>query len=175
MSQGFVNQQFASGYTYTGTGTIICLQQSPTINQPNLVGTTTNNDAAAGSVGEYKESIILFASSVAIAASGNIVDVTSLSLEAGDWNVWGNTGFNNTTNQMGLSLGWTSTTSATQPNYALMTGFYNTAQGDTDFSTSVPMKRYSLSATTTIYLSGTANFAGGVTKVCGGIFARRVR
>lgn len=51
-----------------------------------MVGTTTNNDAAAGVVGEYKESIISVNTNFP-GASGAYGDMTSLSLTAGDWDV----------------------------------------------------------------------------------------
>jgi hypothetical protein len=39
----------------------------------------------------------------------------------------------------------------------------------------VPYVRASISSTTTYYISGYVAFAAGVNKMCGGIYARRVR
>jgi len=48
-----------------------------------IVGTTTNNNAQAGSVGEYIESVIASGSSVSLTTSV-MVNMTSISLTAGD-------------------------------------------------------------------------------------------
>ena len=48
-----------------------------------IVGTTTNNSVQAGSVGEYVESVV--ASTTSGYTSGSTVNVTSISLTAGDW------------------------------------------------------------------------------------------
>jgi hypothetical protein len=76
----------------TGTGKAV-LDTSPTIatptlNQPNIVGTTTNNDAAAGSVGEELITRVLVGSAFGL-TSNTITNVCSVSLTAGDWDVSG--------------------------------------------------------------------------------------
>ena len=65
---------------------------TPTVNQANLVGTTTNDNAAAGSVGQLIESTISVGSAVSITSTVGKT-ITSISLTAGDWDVWGNIGF----------------------------------------------------------------------------------
>jgi len=50
-----------------------------------IKGTTTNDNAAAGNVGEYVESVIT--SAVAAAATTQWKDMTSIALTAGDWDV----------------------------------------------------------------------------------------
>lgn len=83
-----------SSLTLPTTGTLSTLAGSetlsnktlttPVINQPDIVGTTTNGDANAGSVGEYVESI---AASTGFPTTGQYGDLTSISLTAGDWDV----------------------------------------------------------------------------------------
>src|SRR5262245_50475602 len=54
----------------------------------SLTGTTTNDNAATGKIGEYLESEILIGSHVQL-TNATAANITSLSLTAGDWNVWG--------------------------------------------------------------------------------------
>lgn len=142
-----------------------------------IVGTTTNNNAAAGSVGQAVSSVIA-SGGTAIAITNNTpTDMTSISLTAGDWDVWGNIFFTYTGNST-LAQAWTATTSASTPftaddslcnanNYVLTSG---EIQG-----ISVPYQRYSLATTTTVYISGLAMLTTGTANMCGGIYARRVR
>jgi len=51
-----------------------------------LIGTTTNDNAAAGQVGEYVSSTITGGASVAL-TPGVATNITSISLTAGDWDV----------------------------------------------------------------------------------------
>jgi hypothetical protein len=74
--------------------------------------------------------------------------------------------------------GWNSSTSATQPDLA----FYVANQypvaivpGVQGIGFCVPSQRFSLSTTTTIYLSTLATFTVSTLTACGGIYARRVR
>lgn len=138
-----------------------------------VVGTTTNNNAAAGYVGEFVSSQILFASAISI-STGTPTNVTSISLTAGDWDVWGNillipTGASNNV------LGGISTTSATMPNTSLIYIRQNTNTSAAAQGFPVPYQRVSLSGTTTVYLVAQISFSTGACTVCGGINARRAR
>lgn len=143
----------------------------------NIAGTTTNDNAAAGNVGEFKSSVVPIGSAVTLTTSGVPVDITSISLTAGDWDVWGNVGFTGN-GIVGASgwYAWTSATSATQPDLSLASIQVLTASASTTLAEAVPYQRYSLASTTTIYLTGEFA-AGAVTSVVGfgGIYARRVR
>jgi len=137
-----------------------------------IVGTTTNDNVAAGKVGEFVSSVIASASAVSL-ADATATNVTSISLTAGDWDVWGNTTINCPTNDGVTMYGWVSSTSATLPDISLVSGSVKAAQ--TTVAVSVPQLRFSLSGTTTIYLSAYATTAAGTRNACGGIYARRVR
>jgi hypothetical protein len=139
-----------------------------------IVGTTTNNNAAAGSVGEFVSSVVLLASAVTVAASGTPKDMTSISLTAGDWDVWGNIFLFESANVTGFTM-WSSTTSATLPDLAFISSFTATSAIVGGIGNMIPTKRYSLSSTTTIYISGQANYASTAPAMCGGLYARRVR
>lgn len=144
-----------------------------------IVGTVTNNSAAAGYVGEYISSTVLQGSSVNIPGTGMTVDITSISLSAGDWDVWGNIwtdpGAGTTTSSIS---GWINTTSVAAPtapgNGARVTHPY-AVPASFDAGLFVGMARFSLASTTTVYLSGTASFAVSTLDFFGFIGARRVR
>lgn len=163
-----------------GSDTNITLQLAGSGTGGVLVqGTGTNNNALPGYVGEEKESVV--ANSTASLTSNTNADVTSLSLTAGDWDVWGNVTFaGNASTSVIINLGWISTTSATLPTSELYANqFYSTVGvlvysiGPTSFC--VPSIRLSLSATTTVYLSVRSAFTVSTTTAGGGIYARRVR
>ncbi len=156
-----------------GVGVATSLAFTPTTN--GVVGTPTNDNASAGYVGEMISSVIPFASSTAITRN-TAQNVTSISLTAGDWDVWGNVNLTNGGTAVTQWLGWTSATSATLPDSSL----YNnvsviTATLATSTGVSTPYARYSLTATTTIYLSCYLVNSSGDGSASGGIFARRAR
>lgn len=138
-----------------------------------IVGTTTNNNANAGSVGE----VLTNNTSATSMTNNTAANCTSVSLTAGDWDVQGELTAvpAGTTTVQAIEAGIT-TTSATFP------GSFGSAQvfvlpfttGSTQII-STPVVRESLSATTTVYLVGLTSF-GVSTMTCNGfIRARRVR
>lgn len=140
--------------------------------------TNTNDNAAAGLVGELLSSTIASGSAVSL-VSGTAKDVTSISLTAGDWDVWGNVAFSvGGTTTMSAALAWISTTSATIPTapnngaYFQLNTTIATGQGPT-----VPAgrMRLSLASTTTVYLSCLLTFGVSTAAAFGFIGARRVR
>lgn len=179
----------------TGTGSFVG-STSPTLVTPVLgissatslsfssttekIGTTTNDNAASGSVGEFISSVVNFGSGISLTTT-TVADVTSISLTAGDWNLWGNVGFfgGNTTNINFLG-GWISSTSATLPNPTFYSSLSYGSAGVVPFESfsinfSVPTTRIRLTATTTIYLSVIALFTVSTCTSHGGIYARRAR
>ena len=142
-----------------------------------IVGTTTNNNAAVGIVGEYVNSTVNVVSAVALTTATG-TNITSISLTAGDWDVWARLGVVNTT-----AATWTyvygviSTTSASFSNQDY---FVDKPDGVSvalaNFQAVVPQQRISLASTTTIYLVCSPGFTGG-TGVAGfgAISARRIR
>ena len=151
--------------TISATGTI-------TPNQTNgIVGTTTNNNANAGSVGEV---ITSTGSSVAL-TNATAANIASISLTAGDWDVWGSVGFVPTTvTSIALIAASISPTSATQvsiPNITLLNLPFTVGNQ----SIVAPTQRISLATTTTYFLVATINYAGGTEAATGTITARRRR
>lgn len=138
------------------------------------IGTTAGGNAAAGQVGEFMTSYIANASGVSISSS-TPTNMTSLSLTAGDWDVWGNIAFTNGTTATNL-FAWISTTSATIPESSLRGGI-NEASGtiQPDTNINAPTVRISISSTTTVYISGYCQIVSGSWAMAGTLSARRVR
>ena len=145
-----------------------------------IVGTTTNNNAQAGSVGEIISSVIALASAVSL-TNNTAANVTTISLTAGDWDIFGNVGLNggSTTVLMYYSV-WASTSGGTTPDPSLWNGQSYGVAGLAVFAENqvgeqAPFLRLSLASTTTVYLSVIAGFTTSTCVAYGGIFARRVR
>jgi hypothetical protein len=143
-------------------------------------GVTDGTDAAAGMVGEY-----LLANNTAGSAltTGVPINVATLTLSAGDWDVWGQTIFTEGANTIPTVLASaTSPNSATLPTPAqLATGLGAMSQiaatmtkGLTQIMQTGP-DRYNSSASQNVYLVSQATFSGGTLSVTGFISARRIR
>jgi hypothetical protein len=188
----------AAGATGTTTTNLV-FSTSPSITTPTLVGnatlstgnvifsasgkgiqgTTTNNNADTGVVGEYVASNV--GNTAVTLTTGVTADLTSISLTAGDWDVQGNVGFDTAaTANLTYWYAGVSTVSAT-----LQGGYYQATNmasptggivfGANAFSLPSPVARISLSATTTVYLITNVGFTVAAVKAGGMIKARRVR
>jgi hypothetical protein len=167
----------SSGLAVTGT-----LSATDTITPSQtkgIVGTTTNNSAQTGSVGEYLVSTV--SNSTVSLVTNTAANITSLSLTAGDWDVVGNLqlGTAATTNlaywysTISTSSGTLATSSVAASNVASPTG--GTVFGENAFTLLSPTVRISLSATTTVYLVAQAGFTVSTLTAGGTIRARRIR
>lgn len=164
----------------TGSGGALVFATGPTISQPLIVGTTTNDAAAAGNVGEYISSVIASGSAVSL-TTGTAKTVTSISLTAGDWDV----------SIMGQFAGGATTTlayilaSISTTDNALNTTadrhctfYYGNAVvfgGVSSVTAPVSQVRISIASTTTYYLTVQAGFGVSTCTAFGAIVARRVR
>jgi hypothetical protein len=158
-----------------------------TVNTGNVVigtsgkgiqGTTTNDNANAGVVGE------LISSSVAAAGvtltTAVYANITSISLTAGDWDVAGVVGITSSTgtNTIAYANYGSSTTTGATGTLGQMGSLTtpSTIANTIDFVTPIPTTRYSLASTTTVYLVTRVSFGGvGTVSGYGVIRARRVR
>lgn len=142
-----------------------------------ILGTNTNDSAAAGWVGErvYAELTSGSATSLSDTVAKNI---TSISLPAGDWDVAAVVHFipaNTTTvTLLTCSVSTTSATLDTTPSRLATLGISYTSGGNVA-SVQNPTTQFSLSATTTVYLVGRATFGTSTCTAYGRIEARRVR
>lgn len=143
-------------------------------------GTTTNNNAAAGVIGEVISQTVVSGSGVSL-TSGIAANITSISLTAGDWDVWGTGCFHPTpTTQIGALKTWISSTSATYPGTpnggAISANIYPASfVPNDDFMFPVGTQRVSLASTTTIYLEAISYHSASTNTGYGTIWARRVR
>jgi len=144
-----------------------------------IIATTTNNNAAAGSVGEVISSVVDQSSAVSI-TTGTAKDITSISLTAGDWDVFGSIGItgNSTTipsSYIGLI---NSAVNLTPPAFGALTSQWlnvSIATLGTYIGCDVQGIYFRLSGTTTIYLVGFGNFTVSTAAMFGSIHARRRR
>ena len=134
-----------------------------------IVGTITNNDAIAGYVGRFLTATTGPSPGVTLTTSTS-ADVITLSLPAGDWDVWGNVLCSGAGLNMSFAAIWLSLSSATLPSAYLRNSISQAAFST--FSTSAPQLRISLPSTTTIYLSTQAIFSSGSVSAFGTINAR---
>jgi len=143
-----------------------------------LVGTPTNDNALAGTVGEYIQASV--ASGAAVPLTTNVAaTVTSIALTAGDWDVEGVIAYHSsgTTNVNDITEG-IGTVAATLP---VAPGSVNCdyltivlpAAPDTAYI--APRTRISLAAPATIYLVCLAHFTISTLAAYGQVNARRVR
>lgn len=148
-----------------------------------IVGTTTNNNADAGAVGEYLVSTIAAASGVAL-TSGTQFNITSLTLTAGDWDVGGTWqlafGSGTTTGYARASIGTSSASISASSNSAVNTGVSlsdpaGVGTGGVGFGAAMPTTRFSVASSTTIYLVTQCNFSVSTLKAFGQLWARRMR
>lgn len=138
-----------------------------------IVGTVSNDNASSGYVGEFIESVVPFASAVTL-TTATPANITSISLTAGDWQIWGNVGTQDSGGLATVSSGWISASSATLPDLSVRSSFGDSGTFFT-FNAPVPTVRASLSGTATYYLSCQATFTGPSCVGFGGIYARRLR
>jgi len=142
-----------------------------------VTGSNTNDSASAGQVGEFISASVSSGSPASI-SSNIIANVASISLTAGDWDVWGNVGVVFSGVAGSAVLAWISTTSAAVPtdrsNGGAFAEIFLTSSSLSLFTTPVGMMRLSLGATTTVYLSVDSVFTGTATAY-GFIGARRRR
>lgn len=178
MSQGFTTPlQIPLPVASGGTGvsnsnwTAGSLVFSPTTQ--GIVGTTAGDNAGAGYVGEYISSERLSSNFITLTI-GAVTNVTSITLTAGDWDVWGNIAIQFTNNNGEYAFGCINTTSATLVDASLMSGYQYGAITTGYWRFTVPYKRISIGSNTTTYLVVQAGGTGTV-YAGGAIYARRVR
>lgn len=146
-----------------------------------LPGTTTNDNACTGCVGEYQESQIISSSQISL-TTGTAADVTSKSLTAGDWDCSGNVRFAGSGTTVTTDMiGWIATTSATLPTEPNHGGLSRLQAGsglsftNENVSLSVGPFRVSIASTTTVFLSAQSTFTTSTEFAYGALRCRRTR
>lgn len=140
-----------------------------------VLGTATNDDAAAGNDGEFLTVSIGSGAAVNLTPSGTAINILSQSLTPGDWDVTGTIVIENGSG-VTQTLAWLSTTSATIP--TLPTGGIVGGGMTALVSPSILALgnvRFSFAATTTVFLSARAIWSGSTPDSYGLLRARRKR
>ena len=137
-------------------------------------GVTDGSNAAAGVIGE-----VITATGTSVAHTNSTpTNCCSISLTAGDWDVFGNVQFVSSGAAYTQIIAGSNTTSATLPTSPTGGFAQTTPAGGVTLGTTalaVAQHRHSLSATTTVYLVGQASFGAGTSAMTGIITARRRR
>lgn len=179
-SSGTNNAGISDNNTFTGNwGINLSSSNKNLLTGPTAIGgTTTNDSAAAGFVGEYVESVISSTTSVP-GATTVWANLTSISLTAGDWEVNGVTSLDNTN-----SATITSVAAAISINSGTTTTDQIDGSNQVDSATPgalairslvIPGYRISISGTTTVYLKMNVAYTIATPQYRCRISARRMR
>lgn len=138
----------------------------------DVLGTLTNDTAAAGQVGELITSTLPQASASAL-SNNTGQNITSINLTAGDWDVNGSVGLV-VSSSLTSAQAWVSAVSNTPPG---LTGGFAILTATIGSGTLLPTgtARISLASAATVYLGVQTSFASGTCSGYGFIRARRVR
>lgn len=176
-----ISQLPAAANPLAGSELIPCVQGGVTKNclasnlgkaAGGIPGTTTNDNAPAGSIGEY-----LTVSSGTIAlTTGAAIDTATLSLTAGDWDVQAVIEYSPAGSTIVQST-WSSigTVSNTLPPFPQRASVQIVHAAGVGEDLASPVIRISISSTTTIRAIALANFTTSTCNAIGFIRARRVR
>jgi hypothetical protein len=141
-----------------------------------IVGTTLADNANSGSDGQFISASVGAGSPVSL-TTATAANITSISLPAGDWQVWAAAGFVVSSAASSVQ-GGISTTSATMPAITSGLGLATVAATSATLAgqtVSIMPSRVNVSTTTTVYLVGEAVFTAGTVGGYGFIGARRWR
>lgn len=138
-----------------------------------IKGATNGSSISSGYVGNIVTSNVPFASAVSL-TTATAKDVTTISLSAGNWYIFGNIFMNFPSNTGSAPAGWISTTSATTPDFSTIYELNLVSSLISSLGFTVPSTMLNLSTTTSVYLSGSATFASGTGTACGTITAIRL-
>jgi hypothetical protein len=178
-----------TGQTSGTTGSVnVVLSNTPTLTTPTLgvatatsvsfspttqgvVATATNNNASAGYVGEVFSSVQT--SNVSF-TTGQANNLTSITVTAGDWDVYCQVALQSSGGSITYYQVWTSTTSASLPSEGTLVSTVYAQSGNTSNATNAPYLRVNVSGSTTIYASCFPSASGTLTGT-GTLYARRAR
>ncbi len=141
-----------------------------------IIGSTTNDLAPPGSVGQFFVSNVAVGSPVTLTNTNTVYDITSITLTAGTWQVSGNISLASASGTITAEVAGLNTISATLPvdGSEVNSGILTTAVSDTDAIT-LPPKIFLLSTGTTVYMSAKVTKAAGTITGYGSMTALRIR
>src|SRR4029077_5874913 len=161
---------------FNTAGTLILTNTSGA--RGGIKGTTTNDSAAAGNVGE---SISQRHTGVSAGATNAWADLDSMSLTAGDWDVTVQSvyQFNTTVGASYFDIGVSTTTGNSSSGLVLGDTYVEQSTANTSASVNVSAMvanvRISIASTTTIYGKVRTNYSSGAPTFTGRISVRRIR
>lgn len=172
MAQGYTHKiaipvLISQGGSGSGTGNLSLMNGTS-------IGTTTNNNAAVGQIGEIVSNS---ASGVALTTI-TFTTVCSVSLTPGDWCIWGNVIFvPNASTDISVIVASISLTSNsyTHTDGAYSQVSYTPSPVGGQHALCAGESRISIANTTTVYLIGYGAFGTSTLTVSGYIYARRAR
>lgn len=166
VSQGLTTPAASRVTTLVATSTITPATTS------GIVGTTLADNANAGSVGEVISSTF---SNVPLTSATN-VNVTSISLPPGDWDVSGYFLYGAATaTNTAFVVGGVNTVSATLPAVGQYYQLTATFPVNAAVTVTAPIQRINVSTTTTVFLVSFCGFSVSTATATGFLRARRVR
>ena len=148
-----------------------------------IVGTVAADTAGVGLVGEFFTATKATGSSVTV-ATGSATPITSITLTAGDWDVWGVVDYTaaSTTSIAEFIQGTTSAANCltapvipAQDFYTAVASATNIPNPAVDAALETPTNRYSVAGSTVVCLTTKPTFTASTLKAYGSIFARRRR
>lgn len=177
----------------TGTGSVV-LNGGPTLSGTltvtgattltgGIVGVGTTSPAAAGNVGELILAQRLSASEISI-TTATAKTMISLSLTAGDWDLFGQVCFDLTSitgTALVAAYSLVDNSISTSGGSGIVVGTNDiilnllALSGSGTYCVVPPSYATSVASTTTMYLVGQATFSGGTAKEFGSLTARRIR
>lgn len=154
---------------------LIAATDLPSISGAELVGTTTNDNAAAGNVGEF---ITNSAADSSVSMTSTIpITITSVNLTAGDWDIWGTVRFvpAGSTTVSEVLQGMNTTTNVFPTGFLDYTALQIPSAAGKALVMPTPTIRASLAGPTTYYLIAQSTFAVSTLAAGGVLNARRRR
>lgn len=143
-----------------------------------LPGEPSTGSATAGNVGEYISSNVAQGSAVPLTTNTG-VNVTSISLTAGDWDVSGNVCYNPAGSTVSANfwaaISLVSATLPAPPNAGGISVINPSTSGGSTAYLQAGTLRVSVASTTTVYLIGQSSFSVSTSSAFGAIHARRMR
>jgi len=164
----------AIGTTTPAAGSFTTINASGTITPSQtsgIVGTTTNNNANTGSVGEYVTS----SGTTVPLTSGSLAVIASIALTPGDWDVSGMIQFIPAVTTVMQNQVSSISTSVSLGPFGSSSAMNFTAAAGQGSNVPTPVCRLSIAAATTVYLVALSGFTTSTCTASGLIRARRMR
>ncbi len=169
-------KKFLQGFFLAFFSLMIFSAGAAIVTGTGFFGTQTNDNAAAGYIGEYQTATLTSASAVSM-TTASAVGITSVTLGAGDWDVQGTVCYHGsgTTNISDVKQAVTAASGVISTTPGTFTYDYIGLVVTDDGCYVSPTTRMSLAASAPVYLSSVSDFTVSTETAYGALRARRVR